>query len=307
MINEIIEEVARLTGKESAEIAEAHKEGENDWKEGTAKSLLGEINEYWKGNLESQRLRGQKEAHTQWRKGMKGSLDVEVQDPKDLPGIVEHLEKTYTKEVKVPVELEPSAALENPEIKGLIEERVNNGLAEKLEERVASWQEKITAAENKAESIRQEYDVKDLMSSVYSTVDRVLTNPKNKVKLGDKSEERAAKIKKYKTRMINPEMFGRDDQGKVVPVDDKGEQLRDGDFKLIDLDRFILQDQPFGIHDQDPNTSSPTVTTQTPNKSVPAGSIEQLRENIRQAGIAKDFKAQGELQKALLAKLEEAQ
>lgn len=252
--------IARLTGKSESEVIAALKlnaDGEDLKPQAEVEQYLSDVfGSKFRDIAEGQFKRGLREKGEQFEKEIKEKYGL-TSTAQGVNLVSELLESNATKireeSGKGATKLTAETAKDNPIVRELLTQAVTDAIAEK--------ETIISGLENDLNSERTKQNV----ASVKDTIRQIQANQKWRF-----DETLRSKQEDIFFKAIDFSKFKKDENGKYIPVDEKGNHLLGDNYQKVSIEDYISSMNPYGVHEFDPNVSTPGSTSQTPN-GTPSG------------------------------------
>jgi uncharacterized protein (UPF0218 family) len=223
------------------------------------------IQERLKETGKNQLKRGQSELKREVIETVKGLIpDLELDDDAIaadyVKALYEKVNASKVKEVKVevpgePAKITPELLESDPVAVEFFKTRYHSKLEEKQKE---------------AEAAKAQYEAKTkelVLSARKAKIDKLILEEveKQRVRLdveGDEDVDRAKRIKYFlKDDYFKPEFWREDEEGRLYPIDEKGNRRQTDDFHDAEMADLINEINPFGYIKRDSSKSSPQPPT----------------------------------------------
>ncbi len=251
-INAVMEVMGSLYKKDPTELLATLKSENGEWSDDAADKLKEAISGKYQEVVDNQSKRFVRQRMEKVEKHLNsyGNFEGETLEEK-LDAFHKSLQKdpqTVEKIVEKEVELTPEALVKHPLF------------IEQVKTRVAGAEKAAEDAKDKYNQQLADIQKKQIRAKLKATVMEVFDA--KKVVLPEDEEARKKRINFFlDNRSFEADRFAIDEEGNLFPVNDKGERLQDGQFNNIGISDYIMDRNPYGIHNQDPNKT--TLHTQT--------------------------------------------
>lgn len=176
------------------------------------------------------------------------------------------IEKVVTKEKELTMESLAELAKDDTVVKQFVQSAIQKVESERDE------------ALQRFEDYKAERDLRLKVNAIKEHATKVLVAAN--ARLGEKEDEREKRLGFF-FKGIDPSRVMLDEEGNPYPVDKDGKRLQDDHYNDISFKQWILNENPYGVHEHDPSKNSPQPGQQHHRQTSGGFNIKSVEDYMR--------------------------